>query len=222
MCFSIWRSQGAVIGTCDPAPTRSMHPQEDSVKRKLLAAVVLLAVGVGATGYVLFAPTAGAAATTQYLTSTATTGDVTQEAVATGTVAASSTWGLGLRADAALIAVRRHQLRGLVDRHLDGDGRQRRARRPGDQGHGPGHGRQRRCDRSRCSRRRPTLATAQAQLADDQAQAHRGRPGCGRVRADQGPDVARRRQAQPEGDQGLQQPVADPGAERRERCRRPS
>ena len=52
------------------------------MKRKLIAAVVLLAVGVGATGYALFAPSAGAAATTQYLTSVATTGDVTREAAA--------------------------------------------------------------------------------------------------------------------------------------------
>ena len=89
------------------------------MKRKLLAAVVLLAVGVGATGYVLFAPTAGAAAATQYLTSTATTGDVTKQASATGTVSASSTWGLGLRAAGRAHRVRSHQLRGVLDRHLD-------------------------------------------------------------------------------------------------------
>jgi len=74
------------------------------VKRKLLAAVVLLAIGVGATGYVLFAPTTDAAATTRFLTATATTGDVTQQAAATGTVSASSTWGLGFGRAAALVA----------------------------------------------------------------------------------------------------------------------
>ncbi len=74
------------------------------MKRKLLAAVVLLAVGVGATGYVLFAPSTGAAATTRYLTATAKTGDVTKEASATGSVSASSTWGLGFGRAAALVA----------------------------------------------------------------------------------------------------------------------
>ena len=74
------------------------------MKRRLLVAVVLLAVGVGAVGYVLIAPTAGSTATTRYLTATATTGDVTQEATATGTVAASATWGLGFGRAAALVA----------------------------------------------------------------------------------------------------------------------
>ena len=74
------------------------------MKRKFLAAVVLLAVGVSAVGYVLYAPTAGAAAATQYLTATAKTGDVTKEASATGSVSASSNWGLGFGRAAALIA----------------------------------------------------------------------------------------------------------------------
>jgi multidrug efflux pump subunit AcrA (membrane-fusion protein) len=74
------------------------------VKRKLFAAVVLLAVGVGASGYALLDPVAGATATTQFLTATAAIGDVTQEAAATGTVSASSTWGLGFGRAPALIA----------------------------------------------------------------------------------------------------------------------
>ncbi len=74
------------------------------MKRKLLAAVVLLVVGVGATAYVLVAPSTGAAATTQFLTSTAATQDVTQESVATGSVAASATYGLGFGRDAAIVA----------------------------------------------------------------------------------------------------------------------
>ena len=74
------------------------------MKRKLLAAVVLLAIGVSAIGYVLYAPTTGAsAATSRYLTSTARTTDVTQAAVATGSVAAAATYGLGFGRDAALI-----------------------------------------------------------------------------------------------------------------------
>ena len=81
------------------------------MKRKLLAAVVLLAVGVGATGYVLFAPTAGAAATTQYLTATATTGDVTQEAVATGHRRRQLHLGPRLRPGGGAHRLRGHQLR---------------------------------------------------------------------------------------------------------------
>ncbi len=74
------------------------------MKRKLLAAVVLLAIGVSAIGYVLYAPTSGAsAATSRYLTSTARTTDVTQAAVATGSVAAAATYGLGFGRDAALV-----------------------------------------------------------------------------------------------------------------------
>jgi multidrug efflux pump subunit AcrA (membrane-fusion protein) len=91
-------------GLASSQPSCSMHPQENFVRRKLLAAVVLLVVGVGATGYVLIAPTPGAAAATQYLTATATTGDVIKEASATGSVSASSTWGLGFGRTAALIA----------------------------------------------------------------------------------------------------------------------
>jgi RND family efflux transporter MFP subunit len=105
MRFSIRRRNvlptGALVTSypLDPVSTHGV-----TMKRKLLAAVVLLAVGVGATAYVLFAPTAGAAATTRYLTATATTGDVTKEASATGSVSASSTWGLGFGRAAALIA----------------------------------------------------------------------------------------------------------------------
>ncbi len=91
------------------------------MKRKLLAAVVLLAVGVGATGYVLFAPTAGAAATTQYLTATATTGDVTQQASCHGHRLGELHLGARLRPCRRAHRIRRHQLGCLIDRDMDRD-----------------------------------------------------------------------------------------------------
>ncbi len=74
------------------------------MKRKLLAAVLLLAIGVGASGYVLLSGPASAAATTRYLTTTVSTGDVTRQAAATGTISAASDWGLGFGRVAAFIA----------------------------------------------------------------------------------------------------------------------
>ena len=48
-------------GSSALALTRAIFDRRNrTVKRKLLAAVVLLAVGVGAIGYVLYAPTTGA------------------------------------------------------------------------------------------------------------------------------------------------------------------
>ena len=74
------------------------------MKRKLLLAVALLAVGIGTVGYVLFEPATGSAAATRYITATATTGDVKQEASATGSISASSTWGLGFGRAATLVS----------------------------------------------------------------------------------------------------------------------
>jgi multidrug efflux pump subunit AcrA (membrane-fusion protein) len=74
------------------------------VKLKLLVAVAMFAIGFGAVGYVLLAPSSAGAATTTYLTSTASTTDVTQEAVATGSVAASTSYGLGFGRSPAAIA----------------------------------------------------------------------------------------------------------------------
>ncbi|MFN8518997.1 MAG: hypothetical protein U0667_06325 [Chloroflexota bacterium] len=54
------------------------------MKLKLLVAVAMFAIGFGAVGYVLFAPSSAGAATSTYLTATATTTDVTREAVAWG------------------------------------------------------------------------------------------------------------------------------------------
>src|SRR5262245_20058880 len=80
------------------------HRKGPHVKLKLLVAVAMFAIGIGAVGYVLFAPSSAGAATTTYLTSTASTTDVTQEAVATGSVAASTSYGLGFGRSPATIA----------------------------------------------------------------------------------------------------------------------
>ena len=64
------------------------------MKLKILAVVVLGAVGVGAAVYAMGGISANATAATRYLTSAATTGDVTDEVAATGSVAATTTYGL--------------------------------------------------------------------------------------------------------------------------------
>jgi macrolide-specific efflux system membrane fusion protein len=64
------------------------------MKLKILAVVVLGAVGVGAAVYAMGGLSASAASATQYLTSAATTGDVTDEVAATGSVSAAETFGL--------------------------------------------------------------------------------------------------------------------------------
>ena len=115
------------------------------MKLKLLVAVALFAVGFGAIGYVLLAPGTAGAATTTYLTATATTTDVTQEAVATGSVAASTSYGLGFGRSPATIASGAAEL-GCHDRpDVDRGRRQRGHRRPGDRGRRAGdrdqHGR---------------------------------------------------------------------------------
>ena len=68
------------------------------MKLKILAVVVLGAVGVGAAVYAMGGISANAAAATRYLTSAATTGDVTDEVAATGSVAATTTYGLAFGA----------------------------------------------------------------------------------------------------------------------------
>jgi macrolide-specific efflux system membrane fusion protein len=64
------------------------------MKLKILAVVVLGAVGVGAAVYAMGGISTNAAAATRYLTGAATTGDVTDEVAATGSVAAAATYGL--------------------------------------------------------------------------------------------------------------------------------
>ena len=65
--------------------------------------VLILVVAVGVVGYVLFVPAPGSGSGTQYLTVVATVEDVLDQAVATGTVNASVTYGLGFGRDAAIV-----------------------------------------------------------------------------------------------------------------------
>jgi macrolide-specific efflux system membrane fusion protein len=64
------------------------------MKLKILAIVVLGAVGVGAAYVAVGGLPASASSTTQYLTSAATTGDVTKDVAATGAVATTASYGL--------------------------------------------------------------------------------------------------------------------------------
>jgi membrane fusion protein, macrolide-specific efflux system len=64
------------------------------MKKKLVAVLALAAVGVGAIYVSLGGLPAQAAATTQYLTATATTGDVTDDVAATGTLESTTRYGL--------------------------------------------------------------------------------------------------------------------------------
>jgi RND family efflux transporter MFP subunit len=82
---------GATVG---PWRTVSSAP-EASMKLKLFAIVLLVAVGAGAAFVALGGglPTS-AASTTRYLTGTASTGNVSDDVAATGTVAATDSYGL--------------------------------------------------------------------------------------------------------------------------------
>jgi macrolide-specific efflux system membrane fusion protein len=73
------------------------------MKTKLVAVLVLAAVGVGAIYVSLGGLSAQAAATTQYLTAPATMGDVTEDVAATGTLASSVRYGLVFGADPYLV-----------------------------------------------------------------------------------------------------------------------
>ena len=73
------------------------------MKLKLVALVVLVAVGVGALAVTFGGFGANAAASTEYLTSPATVGDVTDDVAATGTLAASESYGLLFGADPYLV-----------------------------------------------------------------------------------------------------------------------
>ena len=72
------------------------------MKLKILAIVVLAAVGVGAAFVAVGGLPASAADTSEYLTGAATTGDVADEVAATGTVATSASYGLAFGAPAHL------------------------------------------------------------------------------------------------------------------------
>jgi HlyD family secretion protein len=74
------------------------------MRLKIIAAALLLVVGIGAIGYVVFvAPTAGASGPDQYLTAAATRTDVVEQAVATGNVAPAALYGMAFGRGAEVI-----------------------------------------------------------------------------------------------------------------------
>ena len=72
------------------------------MRLKLLAVVLLFAIGVGAAGFVVFGPTLGSTDGSRYITATATRQDVVASAVATGSVGPSATYGLAFGRDPAI------------------------------------------------------------------------------------------------------------------------
>lgn len=73
------------------------------MKLKILAVVMLGAVGVGAAFFAMGGLSTSAASTTQYLTSAATTGNVTDDVAATGALEAQSSYGLVFGSDPYLV-----------------------------------------------------------------------------------------------------------------------
>jgi macrolide-specific efflux system membrane fusion protein len=70
---------------------------------RTLAVLLLVLVGVGAVGLVLFAPAAGSNATARFLTATAARTTVRDQVVATASISASATYGLGFGREPALV-----------------------------------------------------------------------------------------------------------------------
>jgi multidrug efflux pump subunit AcrA (membrane-fusion protein) len=66
---------------------------------KIAAAMVMAAVGVGAAGYVIWAPGSGGSGDLTYQTSQAAVTDVVDQAVADGTIAAAQTYSLSFGAE---------------------------------------------------------------------------------------------------------------------------
>jgi macrolide-specific efflux system membrane fusion protein len=73
------------------------------MRAKLLVLAALVVVGVGALAVSVGAVGASPAATTDYLTSPATVGDVTDEVAATGSLAAATTYGLAFGSEPYVI-----------------------------------------------------------------------------------------------------------------------
>ncbi|HEY0442606.1 MAG TPA: efflux RND transporter periplasmic adaptor subunit [Candidatus Limnocylindrales bacterium] len=73
------------------------------MRLKLVAVVLLIAVGLGTAVWAMGGLSTGAAATPQDLTGTVTRGDVTQNAAATGTIATTASYGLTFGAPPRLI-----------------------------------------------------------------------------------------------------------------------
>ena len=82
------------------------------MKLKILAIVALGAIGVGAAFVAVGGLPASAATPTKYLTSAATTGDVTKDVAATGTVATTASYGLAFGTPAHLASRARPARRG--------------------------------------------------------------------------------------------------------------
>jgi macrolide-specific efflux system membrane fusion protein len=73
------------------------------MKRKLAAVAVLGAIGIGALVYTVVGVPTDAAATTRFLTSAATVGDVTDDVAASGTIATAERYGLVFGADPYIV-----------------------------------------------------------------------------------------------------------------------
>jgi multidrug efflux pump subunit AcrA (membrane-fusion protein) len=69
------------------------------MRLKILAAIGLIVVGVGAIGIVVVGPSFGSGSAVQYITATAAVTNVTQSAAATGSIAPSATYGLAFGKD---------------------------------------------------------------------------------------------------------------------------
>ena len=80
----------------------AMSGLEASMKLKILAIVALGVVGIGAAFVALGGLPASASATTQYLTGAVTTGDVSDDVAATGTMATTDSYGLSFGSPAHL------------------------------------------------------------------------------------------------------------------------
>ena len=72
------------------------------MRLKILAAVGLIVVGIAAIGVVIIGPSFGSSSAVQYITATAAVQNVTQSAAATGSLAASVTYGLAFGRDPAI------------------------------------------------------------------------------------------------------------------------
>jgi macrolide-specific efflux system membrane fusion protein len=82
----------------------AMSGLEASMKLKILAIVALAVVGLGAAFVAMGGLPASASATTQYLTGAVTTGDVSDDVAATGTMASTASYGLAFGSPAHLAA----------------------------------------------------------------------------------------------------------------------
>lgn len=69
------------------------------MRLKILAAVGLIVVGIAAIGIVIIGPSFGSGSAVQYITATAAVTNVTQSAAASGSIAASATYGLAFGKD---------------------------------------------------------------------------------------------------------------------------